>query len=53
MFKNLAKDPNGHFTKKDTCMTNKHMKTCSTLCINRELKIKIIMSQWVKNLPAM
>ena len=53
MFKNLVKDPNSHFTKKDTWMTNKHMITCSTLYINRELKIEIIMAQWVKNLPAM
>ena len=53
MLKNLAKDPNGHFTKNDTWMTNKHIKTCSRLYINRELKIKITMAQWVKTLPAM
>ena len=53
MLKNLAKDPSGHFTKNDTWMTNKHIKTCSRLYINRELKIKITMAQWVKNLPAM
>ena len=44
-FKYLAKDPNGQFTKKDTWMTNKHIRTCSRLYINRELKIKITM-EW-------
>ena len=39
----LAKDPNRHFSKEDTKMTDKHMKIRSASLVTRKMQIQITM----------
>lgn len=37
----MAKDLNGHITKKDTGIANKHMERCLTSLDIREIQLKL------------
>ena len=51
MIKNWAKDFNGHFSKEDIQMANKHTESCSTSLVTREMQNQSHVSYYLPSHP--